>query len=342
MTYQELGQLKNLSLEEKIKLSEQIIKEVYKENKGNVNVSFSGGKDSTVVLHLIRSLYPEVKAVFFNTTNEHKEIIRFVKETENVIWLKPRKSFSQILKTEGYPLVSKEISELQKRIMKQFRDNKYLKSVYHMSFLGEDKYKFPNKWLWLLDEEVAKYYFNPPKEVIKKENWYKVLKEKEQYYFDVIIKRRKKLGLKTNDRIVLTNYCCNVLKKNPFKIYQNKTKEISFIGLMAEESNLRLQSILKKGYKHDYKVYPIYFWTEKDIWDYINKYNVKVSKAYETEKRTGCIMCGFGLQYDKTRIERVCNIQPKRVKSLLNIKNQYSTLTFGEAIEKVLLSLENN
>ena len=137
MTYRELKQLKNLPLEEKIKLSEQIIREVYKENKGNVNVSFSGGKDSTVVLHLVRSLYPEVKAVFFNTTNEHKEIIRFVKETENVIWLKPRKSFSQILKTEGYPLVSKEISELQKLIMKQFRDNKYLKSIYSMSFFGK-------------------------------------------------------------------------------------------------------------------------------------------------------------------------------------------------------------
>jgi len=342
MTYQELEQLKNLPLEEKIKLSKQIIREVYQENNGNVNVSFSGGKDSTVVLHLVRSLYPEVKAVFFNTTNEHKEIIKFVKETENVVWLKPKKSFSQILKTEGYPLVSKEISQLQKEIMRQFRGNKHLKSIYHMSFFGENKYKFSNKWLWLLDEEVAKHYFNPPKEVVKKESWYKVLKEKEQYYFDVITKKRKELGLKINDRIVLTNYCCNVLKKNPFKIYQNKTKEVSFVGLMTEESSLRLQSILKNGYKHDYKVYPIYFWTEKDIWDYINKYNVKISKAYEIEKRTGCVVCGFGLQYDKTRIERAYALQPKRINNLLNIKNQYSTLTFGKAIEKVLLSLERS
>ncbi len=45
-----------------------------------VYCSFSGGKDSTVLLHLCRVLFPDILAVFCSTGNEYPEIIRFVKE----------------------------------------------------------------------------------------------------------------------------------------------------------------------------------------------------------------------------------------------------------------------
>ena len=47
-------------------------------------VSFSGGKDSTVLLHIVREMYPEIEAVFVNTGLEYPEIQKFVKSFDNV------------------------------------------------------------------------------------------------------------------------------------------------------------------------------------------------------------------------------------------------------------------
>lgn len=66
-------------------------------------VSFSGGKDSTVLLDLVRSEYPNVKAVFVDTGLEYPEIRSFVKTFDNVEILKPKKNFKQVIQEYGYP-----------------------------------------------------------------------------------------------------------------------------------------------------------------------------------------------------------------------------------------------
>ena len=62
-----LKQRQGLPLHLKIKMSKQRIREFYEHFDGKVYISFSGGKDSTVLLHLVRSLYPNVKAVYIDT-----------------------------------------------------------------------------------------------------------------------------------------------------------------------------------------------------------------------------------------------------------------------------------
>lgn len=74
-------------------------------------VSFSGGKDSTVLLHLVRSVFPDVKAVFSNTGLEYPEIQRHVRSIDNVDIVTPSMRFDEVISTYGYPLIGKEVAE---------------------------------------------------------------------------------------------------------------------------------------------------------------------------------------------------------------------------------------
>lgn len=110
MDSDELRILQALPLDVKIMKTKLRIEEWYRHYCGDVYVSFSGGKDSTVLLHLVRSLYPNVVAVYSDTGLEFPEIRQFVKETENVTWVKPKMNFKDVIKTYGYPVISKEIA----------------------------------------------------------------------------------------------------------------------------------------------------------------------------------------------------------------------------------------
>lgn len=103
--------LRALPLERKIQISQTRIIEWYNHYHGNVVVSFSGGKDSTVLLHLVRSIFPDVKAVFSNTGLEYPEIQKHVMSIDNVDIVRPSMRFDEVISTYGYPLIGKEVAE---------------------------------------------------------------------------------------------------------------------------------------------------------------------------------------------------------------------------------------
>lgn len=112
-TIKDLQYKQALPLEVKVKMTKQRIREWVKEfGTEGVYVSFSGGKDSTVLLHIVREMYPNIPAVFCDTGLEYPEIREFVKAFDNVVWLKPKKNFKQIIQEYGYPFFSKEISAI--------------------------------------------------------------------------------------------------------------------------------------------------------------------------------------------------------------------------------------
>lgn len=110
-TKEDLKELQALPLDLKILKTKNRIKEFYDFFGGQVYVSFSGGKDSTVLLHIARELYPDIEAVFVDTGLEYPEVRQHVKSFDNVIFLRPKMRFDEVIKKYGYPVISKDVSQ---------------------------------------------------------------------------------------------------------------------------------------------------------------------------------------------------------------------------------------
>ena len=123
MTNEQLKQLQALPLDIKIRKTEQRIREWYEHWEGGVYVSFSGGKDSTVLLDIVRRLYPDVPAVFSDTGLEYPEIKEFVKTFPNVTIVRPKHSFKEILTKYGYPIISKEVANTVDNASRWIKEN---------------------------------------------------------------------------------------------------------------------------------------------------------------------------------------------------------------------------
>ncbi|MGF7142818.1 3'-phosphoadenosine 5'-phosphosulfate sulfotransferase (PAPS reductase)/FAD synthetase [Anaerotaenia torta] len=147
----QLRQFQALPFEIKAEKSKLRIREWYDHFEGNVFVSCSGGKDSTALLHLVRSMYPEVPAVFVDTGLEFPEIREFVKTLPNVEWLKPDISFRQVIEKHGYPVIGKEQSEWIHRI--RVGDPNVFRAKFHgvMPDGRPTQYKLAEQWRFLLD-----------------------------------------------------------------------------------------------------------------------------------------------------------------------------------------------
>lgn len=109
-TKEDLKYFQSMPLDIKVAMTKTRIREwVNHFGESGVYISFSGGKDSTVLLHLVRELYPDIPAVFVNTGLEYPEIQRFVQQFDNTVVLYPRIRFKEVISTYGYPVISKEV-----------------------------------------------------------------------------------------------------------------------------------------------------------------------------------------------------------------------------------------
>lgn len=108
-SYAEYERLRSLPLESKIAWSEQVILRALKSSK-NPSVSCSWGKDSVVMLHLVRKFCKNTFVMFANTGCEYPETYKYktkMLEGEfkdcNYIETKPLKTFWECVEQYGYP-----------------------------------------------------------------------------------------------------------------------------------------------------------------------------------------------------------------------------------------------
>lgn len=238
-----LKRLQSLPLAQKVALTKRRIEQFYTARSGMVFVSFSGGKDSTALLHLVRSVRPDVPAVFIDTGLEFPEIRDFVKRTPCVEWIRPAITFRQVLGKYGLPLPSKEIAE----------------AVYEYRRTHSEKLralrlkKLSGKWSFLI-----------------------------------------------NAPFLISDKCCDVMKKAPSKKYERRTGRAPILGTMAVESRLRASAYTRQGCTvfdgprpHSS---PLAFWTDADVWAYIKQNNLDYAPIYDLGfTRTGCAFCLFGV-----------------------------------------------
>jgi 3'-phosphoadenosine 5'-phosphosulfate sulfotransferase (PAPS reductase)/FAD synthetase len=149
LSREQLLQRQRLSLNLKETFTALRIREWYEFWDGKVYVSFSGGKDSTVLLHQVRKLYPEVPAVFVDTGLEYPEIRSFVKVIDNVTWVRPKIPFTQVIEKYGYPVVSKMTSRFIRDLQNRTEKNKNVCNLRLTGFNMEGVYcpsqKLPKK-----------------------------------------------------------------------------------------------------------------------------------------------------------------------------------------------------
>lgn len=96
-------------------MTQRRIRDRYNHYDRNVYVSSSGGKDSTVLKHLVENTVGvyDVPCVFIDTGLEYPEIREFVKQCkendENIEVIRPTMTFRNVIEKYGYPVISKEV-----------------------------------------------------------------------------------------------------------------------------------------------------------------------------------------------------------------------------------------
>ena len=322
-TRDDLRLLQNLPLHIKIAKTKLRIREwVNHYGIDGVYLAWSGGKDSTVLRHIIMQDYPEVESVFVNTGLEYPEIQRFVRAAkdrgEPVTILRTEMSFVEVIKKYGYPVISKEVCNTISGAKNSIRKGVY---SHRLCKLGVQKDEYGG----LRDAGIYDYERTLEKSMYRQDKW------------------RPLLDADFN----VSSFCCDVMKKKPTKQYEKGTGKKAFIGTMAWESQNRETAWMLHGCNafesKRPSSKPMSFWTEQDVLEYIKTYNVEIPSVYgdvvyaeEPQQvrweevtdqpigcdklcttgcsRTGCVFCLFGahLERGEGRLERLKRTHPRQ------------------------------
>jgi len=288
----DLYQMQCLPLDAKIRMTQNRIRGWYDHFGGDVYCSFSGGKDSTVLLDIIRNtpgVY-DVPAVFADTGLEFPEIREFVKSFDDVTIVRPKMNFREVIQKYGYPVVSKEVSRRVQSARVAIAEGREQNHGDYQKLCG-----------LALDKNGEKSQYNC---------------EKWKFLLDAPFR--------------CSSECCTVMKKNPMKQYEKETGRVPIVATMACESRLRKEHWLIHGCNaFDAKrprSQPMSFWTEQDVLEYLYTRQIPYASVYgdifmdENGKyhttgaeRTGCMFCMFGCHLEKApnRFQKLSATHPK-------------------------------
>ena len=264
-----------------------------------------GGLDSITLLCLIRSMgYSKEAIPAVSVSILEDKSVQEVHRKLDVIPIKPYKTKTQVLNELGFPVISKakatKISYLQEP------DNPKQTFIHAIMtgdmgeqghFQHSDKIKLQDKWIKLF----GGYYQEHRPDLQCKIAPFKV-----------------------------SSKCCKFMKEDPLVDWGKEHNSVSYLGLMASEGGQREMALKKNGCNYFGKSIirscPFATFSRQDLLQLALDLDVPVPKIYGEIKRkddgtlyttraqrTGCSMCGFGIQMEKRphRFDRLRQDNPK-------------------------------
>lgn len=303
MTPQEFRLKQQLPYEAKVLHAKAVASEFFEKLDGKVYCSV-GGLDSITMLFFLRKYVSRDITAAAVSALEDISIQQIHRQIDNMVLLRPGKLKTKILKEHGYPVVSKE--KARKIEILQTPDSP--KQTYiHAIMTGDmgaqggykhsDKIKLPEKWI-----KVFGGLYNH---------------------------HRPELDCKTAPFKVSAS-CCYHMKEKPCNEFAKENKLSPFMGLMASEGGQRENGLMKNGCNYFGKTVtrscPFAIFSKTDLLQLVLDLGVPVPTIYgeivrlpngtldtTRAKRTGCTMCGFGIQIEKRphRFDRLREDSPK-------------------------------
>ena len=243
----------------------QAINEQY-DLENNAYISFSGGKDSTILHYLIDMALPnnKIPRVYANTGIEYKMVREYVKELaktdDRIVILNQTRNIKQTLEKYGYPFKSKEHSDRVNQFNKGNLSNYVLKYISGYD-KNNDKISFtrcPNNLLYQFSGNIKYNY---------------------------------------------SRECCNKLKKDLLHKYEKYfNKFISITGIRSDEGGQRISSQCLSRRNNRTLFNPLVI--VSDLWedDFIKQNKIRLCDLYYPPynfKRTGCKGCPYNLELQK-------------------------------------------
>lgn len=241
--------------------------------ENNAYLSFSGGKDSTILHYLLDMALPNnrIPRVFIDTGIEYQMIRDFVlglaKNDDRFVIIKPTKNVKQVLETYGYPFKSKEHAKKVDQYWRSKKITHYLEMYLDPNDNGrfKTKYKCPKQLL---------YQFTP------------------------------------ENKLHISHLCCDKLKKEPVAKWKKQSgRTITLTGMRGAEGGQRANikgCVLTDNKGNIVKFHPLL--VVSDEWEewFIKHYNDTHTHTHTLAlaplycqpynfKRTGCKGCPFSL-----------------------------------------------